>query len=821
MKYSYVNKVLVVIISFITISLNSQITLEKEVKITDLGLFFDGKKVTEAAPNSTTGYDYAFGPKISVHGDCIFTYKHYVFMTWYKGGKENRHMMLTRYNQKTETQKTIQFPHRHTGFRNIWYIGESHNTIAVGVSPLDGTIHLLFDMHAYSKTRPSDGSLSEDYFRYAYSVKNAAEVSDEEFTLDLFVKDNNVAGDYTHLSLNGIDNYGIFSEFTYPKFFLNDGGDLFFSMRKGASSNGGYHFAKYDASSSSWSNFIKFADRNAKNHGQDHNWGMYGRLQYLNGKIRIGFQKRSNNKNDRYLYQNGFYYAYSDDQSGKTNWKNHQGETILTPLRDADEILVYEPGDLVVTTQKDKVYMVGNFDWTVTDRGDVHIIGRVKDNQFNVTKNVHTYKPAGTSEFITSTDFSGGSELYTSGNNIYMIGLNSSGRVIIQKSEGGENNFSKVYEATSGKQFRHGVVYIRDGKLYYYLMERKSGDQQPIYLQIIDLDLQIGPQPFAVNLVSPSNNQEFKEGRNIQLQVLATADEGEITKVQFLVNDEMVHEDNSKPFAFSWLPTNIGSYKVKAIAYKTGGASRISSEATIQVIEADKSDLTDDVYRLQNVSTGKFLGDAGGSANPISMNDKGEEPNTHWRFVKTTVSGREYYNIDSETNGILRATGSGFAAGANLVVSTGKGSPAKDSDKIWTIHYNEVDDTFRFESKDNDRYLYHDVDGNIYNLQSDESDQRSVWKAIYVGKVLSISNALVSNSSIQVYPNPAKNNFTISLENIETAKVAIYTILGKLVYKKSITKGVIHINDKLQSGVYLVKVFSENKKVCHSKLIIR
>jgi len=35
--------------------------------------------------------------------------------------------------------------------------------------------------------------------------------------------------------------------------------------------------------------------------------------------------------------------------------------------------LVYEPRDLVQTTQKDKVYMVGSFDWTVTNRGKLSI----------------------------------------------------------------------------------------------------------------------------------------------------------------------------------------------------------------------------------------------------------------------------------------------------------------------------------------------------------------------------------------------------------------------------------------------------------------
>lgn len=126
---------------------------------------------------------------------------------------------------------------------------------------------------------------------------------------------------------------------------------------------------------------------------------------------------------------------------------------------------------------------------------------------------MHTYKKAGETEFTTSTDFTGGDRLFTSGNNIYMIGLNSSGRIFIEQSLGGTNNFRKVYEATTGKQFRHGRAYISNGKLYYYMMEQASGDQRRLYLQIIDLN--IDNSPFQVSLISPSNNESYEANKPI------------------------------------------------------------------------------------------------------------------------------------------------------------------------------------------------------------------------------------------------------------------------------------------------------------------
>ena len=489
-------KFLVLVLFFsIILSSFSQVTFEKEVKITDIGLHFNGSKVGSTATNSgdSAPYDYFFGRSISAHGDCIKTYNQYVFMTWYRGGKGDRHVMLTRYNTITGNSVDIEFPHRHTGYQNKYWIGESHNTIAVAVSPLDGTIHMLYDMHAYGRTRPSDGSLSKDYFRYSYSVKNAASLPDAEFTLDKFVK--NSSNGYKHLSLNSgrsgfpDEEYSKYSALTYPQFFTNDLGDIFMYMREGGNNNGAYKFSKYDASTSKWSNFTHFNVLNAKNQqGITYNWGLYGNMKYVNGKIRIGFQRRLANNNDKYQYQNGVYYAYSDNQSGFDSWKNHSGEAFSLPLYDADKIKIFEPGDYVTTTQTDKVYIVGDFDWTVTANGDVHIISKVRDLENNVTKYLHTYKPSGASDFITSEDFAGGTSIYTAGNDVFIIGLKND-RIFIQKTEGGTNNFNTVYQATSGKTFDHGRVHIAKGKLYYYLMEKKSGNAQPLYLQVIDLDI--------------------------------------------------------------------------------------------------------------------------------------------------------------------------------------------------------------------------------------------------------------------------------------------------------------------------------------------
>jgi hypothetical protein len=245
------------------------------------------------------------------------------------------------------------------------------------------------------------------------------------------------------------------------------------------------------------------------------------------------------------------------------------------------------------------------------------------------------------------------------------------------------------------------------------------------------------------------------------------------------------------------------------------------------VIDPEEPQEEEGVYKLVNVATGKFLG-AAASAQPVIMHDTGEGLDRKWTFVKTNVDGIDYYNIDSQDNGILRATGSGFSAGPYLVVSTTKAPPAADGDKIWTVHHNTVDNTFMFEAKNSGRFLYHHTDGNCYNLLEttdfDEGDLRSKWQVIGTGgPLLSVNDHELKTASIKVYPNPAEESFTISFQNINNAKVEIYDILGKKVYQNSTNNRVIEVknNGRLTSGIYLVKALSDDNKDYHTKLVIK
>ncbi|WP_147676462.1 T9SS type A sorting domain-containing protein [Algibacter pacificus] len=251
-----------------------------------------------------------------------------------------------------------------------------------------------------------------------------------------------------------------------------------------------------------------------------------------------------------------------------------------------------------------------------------------------------------------------------------------------------------------------------------------------------------------------------------------------------------------------------GAYRVK------GGRAQIRwANTTYTKEEVENSgDLPVGICRLKNVATGKYLRSSGSS---IVASDSGEGSDKEWQFVKAEVSGFNYYNIDSEVKGIIRFKG---GSSAPELVSTSFGAPNQAVDKIWTIIDNG-DGTYSFETKNNKRYLYHAEDNTM--IHSSNTDDRSKW--ILESTTLSINDKDLETPTVKIYPNPAKDSFTLAFENQNTVKVEIYDITGKIVYQNSTNKGVleVEVSHKFTSGLYLVKTLAENNKVYHTKLVIK
>jgi hypothetical protein len=177
-----------------------------------------------------------------------------------------------------------------------------------------------------------------------------------------------------------------------------------------------------------------------------------------------------------------------------------------------------------------------------------------------------------------------------------------------------------------------------------------------------------------------------------------------------------------------------GAYRVK------GGRAQMRWANTTY----EKNEVVDagpNTIRLQNCATGEFLTAGGSGGQAVTMSATGNALNTQWTLVESGTS----FNIDSASEtggtGVLRAPGAGGPGGAYVIVSTTATPPNSDSDKMWTVHYDAANDTYRFESQtssspNSGRFLYQETDGTVTHTAVPASDTRSVWKNATTNAVL-------------------------------------------------------------------------------------
>ena len=72
-----------------------------------------------------------------------------------------------------------------------------------------------------------------------------------------------------------------------------------------------------------------------------------------------------------------------------------------------------------------------------------------------------------------------------------------------------------------------------------------------------------------------------------------------------------------------------------------------------------------------------------------------------------------------------------------------------------------------------------------------------------------------------IYPNPNNGNFFVEFKNNSENNLNIYSIIGKLVYSKSVNKMVLEIDlSQINNGIYFIEVFDKNSKLFTTKKLI-
>ncbi|KDR82971.1 hypothetical protein GALMADRAFT_238680 [Galerina marginata CBS 339.88] len=291
----------------------------------------------------------------------VLTYGNWQYAAWYTSSKS---AMLARRQLPSGSWSTLQLPHQLS-------TSDSHNVIALGVSPSDGRIHVALDCHSSTM--------------YYTSSEAGLATSGASWTASRFGS-----------IVTTLGNLNIGGTITYPQFVVTSDNLLQFVFRTGVSGNGDTQLAEYNGAS--WSNVGSWAAgagtytstngatstaRNLYIHGFTYKSGVAhvtGTWREQNGAVSCSSAGLTNHDTT---------YFYSQDK-GRT-WKNSAGASIGTS--GSKPVNVNTAGIIVDSLNADHALM-NQESQTVDSAGQIHaIISYVPGRFTQCVANYETGRP--------------------------------------------------------------------------------------------------------------------------------------------------------------------------------------------------------------------------------------------------------------------------------------------------------------------------------------------------------------------------------------------------------------------------------------------
>jgi hypothetical protein len=265
----------------------------------------------------------------------LLTYKGHQYAVWYTS---TGNAVVARRALSASGWSTVTLSH-------VLKASDSHNVISMGVSRVDGRLHLAMDSH-------SDG--------YFY-VKSVAGLLDSPGTTGWT---SSVFG-AVQTSLDGL---ALTSQFTYPQFISTPEGRLQLSYRTGISGNGRNALAEYDGSS--WTALGEWSSSTGtytSSHGSStaRNMYLHGIDYDVNGRLHAFFTWREQNAavmcDSGGITNHDTGYVHSTDR-GRT-WRNDAGALVAT-TGTSDTVAVTDSGLVVDSLDPDHSLMNQESQWT-------------------------------------------------------------------------------------------------------------------------------------------------------------------------------------------------------------------------------------------------------------------------------------------------------------------------------------------------------------------------------------------------------------------------------------------------------------------------
>ncbi len=429
--------------------LSAQVTLLDQSVVTDEAFYF--WKADDPKP-------YKYGAIINPHGNCIKVFNGYVFYTWYRGGWEDRTLMVSRKKIGSGDWKHVELPGKLSLIGQG--LGDTHLTTNIGICPIDSSVHIMYDHH------------NED-LNYIRSKPGVAFGPDEDFALSGFLPQQ----DYL---IPGNKITGV----SYPDLFNNDAGEMFFERRLGSAVGGNIIITSYDGTE--WSEEKMIIQGSGTGVSQGERNFCYGNAFPINNTMYYCYSVRWAESLTE--ANEGIYLMDVGSRMDKTA-TNVNGRSYDLPVIDQAPFLVKYPefnGDYGSGTSPGLA---------ISPKGDIYVTYKARDTD------MRSYlRKAGETEFTASSNTSSLGQFY--GNRMYKF-EETGGYLYVKSCLAGTWQWRTDLQVNVGSNLDRSVIIMRDGYIAAVYKETMASATVPIHCFVFKIEKsEYTPQSITMDAIS-------------------------------------------------------------------------------------------------------------------------------------------------------------------------------------------------------------------------------------------------------------------------------------------------------------------------------
>ena len=355
----------------------------------------------------------------------------------------------------------------------------------------------------------------------------------------------------------------------------------------------------------------------------------------------------------------------------------------------------------------------------------------------------------------------------------------------------------------------------------------------------------------VVTVSAPADGSIFELGQTIDISSIATDVDNNLEKINFKINDNYYRTSASSPFNTTYTPQAVGTYKIAARAFDTNGLFEekfvtisivepapvnqapvvtlispeegsvftlgetisLSSEATDADMNLERINfkIDDNFYQTSTrnpfnaLFTPQEVGTYKIAARAVDTEGASEE-----KFVTISVVAPEPINQAPVVSVISPEDGSAFTIGETINLS----AQASDVDgNLEKINFKVNDQFYQTSARNPSNTTFTPQAVGTYKIaaRAFDTDGLSEEKFVTITVTASLSNSIFSkeSTSVNVYPNPAKNVINMTGTNKDTT-YSIVDISGKIIQRAIIENSNPQLDiSNFVNGIYFIKLYSE------------